>query len=164
MMVSDGSASPRRWLAALLGVLALLTLIGLIAFGMGRPGGGWWGPMGGPMGGHMDGMGGQRTGQGAAPEAVPDAKELTVELTEMAFEPDTLEVTAGEPVNLTVTNVGQAFHDLTIDELDLQVGVEAGETVTAGLEVSEPGEYRYYCSVPGHASAGMEGTLTVLAP
>ncbi|MEX2549982.1 MAG: cupredoxin domain-containing protein [Nitriliruptoraceae bacterium] len=155
-----GRASLRRWLPAFFGILALLLLIGLLVLGTGRPGEGWWGPMGGPMGG----MGGQRTDQDAAPAAVPDAEELTVEMTEMAFEPATLEVTAGEPVNLTVANVGQAFHDLTIDELDLQLGVEPGETVTAGLEADEPGEYRYYCSVPGHASAGMEGTLTVSAP
>ncbi len=150
-------APVRRWLPVLLGILASLLLISVLVFGTGRPGDGWWGPMGGPMGG----MWGQRSGQGEAPDAVPDAEELTVEVTEMAFEPVTLEVTAGEPVNLTVTNVGDAFHDLTIDELDLQLGVEPGETLTAGLEVAEPGEYRYYCSVPGHASAGMEGTLTV---
>jgi plastocyanin len=155
-----GRSSVHRWLPALLGIVALLLLVGLLIFGTGRPGDGWWGSMGGPMGG----MWGQRTDQDAAPDAVPDAEELTVEVTEMAFEPATLEVTAGEPVNLTVTNVGQAYHDLTIDELDLQLGVEPGETVTAGLEVAEPGDYGYYCSVPGHASAGMEGTLTVLAP
>ncbi len=155
-----GGSSVRRWLPALLGALALLLLIGLLVFGTGRPGDGWWGP----MGGHMGGMWGQRSGQGEAPDAVADAEELIVEVTEMAFEPAVLEVTAGEAVNLTVTNVGQAFHDLTIDELDLQIGVEPGQTLTAGLDVAEPGEYRYHCSVPGHASAGMEGILTVLAP
>jgi len=159
-----GQASLRRWLPALLGVLAMLLLIGLLVSGTGRFGDGWWGPMGGPMGGRMDGMWSQGAGRGEAPDAVADAEELTVEVTEMAFEPATLEVAAGEAVNLTVTNVGQAFHDLTIDELDLQIGVEPGQTLTAGLDVAQPGEYRYYCSVSGHASAGMEGTLTVLDP
>jgi plastocyanin len=154
------ASSVRRWLPVVLGVLAVLLLIGLLVSGTGRPGGGWWGP----MDGHMGGMSGQRTGQGAAPDAIPGADEVTVEMTEMAFDPSTLEVTAGEPFNLTVSNVGQAFHDLTIDELDLRIGVDSGQTTTAGLEVAEPGEYEYYCSVSGHASAGMRGTLTVVAP
>jgi plastocyanin len=46
-------------------------------------------------------------------------------------------------------------------------GVEkATETVTGGdappitVEL-KPGKYEYYCPVPGHRQAGMEGTLTV---
>lgn len=157
------NSSLRRWLPVVLAVAAVLLLLGLLLIGTGRPGG-WWGPMDGRTGGHMDGMWGQRTGQGSAPDAVEDAEEVSVEATEMAFEPASFEVTAGEPVNLTVTNTGQAFHDLTIDELDLQIDVDSGQSATAGLEVDEPGEYSYYCSVPGHASAGMQGTLTVVAP
>jgi plastocyanin len=97
-------------------------------------------------------------------QAIPDADEITIEMTEMAFDPATIEVTAGESVNLVVTNRGEVFHDLTIDALDLQIGVDPGQTATAGLEVDEPGEYEYHCSVPGHTEAGMQGTLTVLEP
>jgi plastocyanin len=154
----------RRWLPAALAVVAVLLLLGLLFGGMGRSGGGWWGHMDGRMGGHMDGLWGQRTSQGVAPDAVDGADGVALEATEMAFDPASVEITAGEPVNLTVTNTGRAFHDLTIDELGLQIDVDRGQTATAGLEVDEPGEYVYYCSVPGHASAGMQGTLTVLAP
>lgn len=154
------SSSLRRWLPVVLGVAAVLLLLGLLFAGLGRSGG-WWGPMDGRMGGHMDGMWGQRTSRGVTPDAVDGAEEFSIEATEMAFDPADIEVTVGEPVNLTVTNTGQAFHDLTIDELDLQIDVDSGQTATAGLEIDEPGEYDYYCSVPGHASAGMRGTLTV---
>lgn len=159
-----GSSTLRRWLPALLAVAAVLLLLGLLFAGIGGSSGGWWNPMDGRMGRHMDGMWGQRTSQGTAPDPVEDAEEITIEATEMAFDPSALEITAGEPVNLTITNTGQAFHDLTIDELDLQIGVDSGQTTTAGLEIDEPGEYVYYCSVPGHANAGMQGTLTVVAP
>lgn len=152
-------SSVRRWLPALLAGVAVLVLLGLFFGGTGWSSGGWWGP----MGRHMDGMWGQRSSQGVAPDAVDGADEIGIEATEMAFDPASLEVNAGESVNLTVANVGQVLHDLTIDDLGLQVEVASGETTTIGLEVDEPGEYEFYCSVPGHASAGMRGTLTVVA-
>jgi uncharacterized cupredoxin-like copper-binding protein len=34
----------------------------------------------------------------------------------------------------------------------------AGKTLTLELK---PGAYKFYCSVPGHRMAGMEGTLVV---
>ena len=157
------NSSRRRWLPVVLAVAAVLLLVGLLFAGLGRSGG-WWGPMDGRMGGHMDGMWGQGTSQGVAPDALEDAEEIVIEATEMAFDPASFEVTAGEPINLTVANIGQAFHDLTIDEFDLQIDVDSGQSATAGLEIDEPGEYDYYCSVPGHASAGMQGTLSVVAP
>lgn len=152
-------SSVRRWLPGLLVGVAVLVLLGLLVGGAGWSSGGWWGR----MGGHMDGMWGQRSGQGVTPDAVDGADEISIEATEMAFDPASFEVTAGEPVNLTVTNVGQVFHDLTIDDLDLQVEVGRGETTIVGFEVDEPGVYEFHCSVPGHASAGMRGTLTVVA-
>ena len=145
-----------RWLMIVLIVLVVLVLVALLATGTGRPGDGRWGP--------MDGMMGPRATQGTTPSPIPDADEITIEMTEMAFDPATIEMTAGEPVNLIVTNRGEVFHDLTIDALDLQIGVDPGQTATAGLEVDEAGTYEYYCSVPGHTQAGMQGTLTVLDP
>lgn len=157
--VEATNSSLRRWLPAVLALTAVLLLLGLASSSMGQSGG-WWGF----MGGHMNGMWGQRTSEGVPPEPVGGAEEITVELTEMAFDPAALEIAAGEPVNLVLTNTGGAFHDLTIDDLDVQIGVASGETVTAGLEIDEPGTYSYYCSVPGHAAGGMQGTLTVTEP
>jgi uncharacterized cupredoxin-like copper-binding protein len=141
------------------GVIALALVLGAAASWPG----GRWAPMGAPMhGGHqMHGMMGSTTTDGQAPPAVPDATGVTVAAGEMWFAPEAIHATVGEPVNLTVTNQGAVFHDLVIDELDLRVAVEAGQTTTVGLQLDRPGDYDFYCSVPGHAAAGMRGTLSV---
>lgn len=149
-----------RWLPVALIAVAVLVLAGVTGTGFGTSGG-WWAPMDGHM---MDGHMNQRSTDGSAPAAVADAAEVTVDAGEMWFDPEIVEVVAGEPFNLTVDNRGDVFHDLTINALDLQIDVDAGESATAGLEVSDAGEYEFYCSVPGHRSAGMEGTLTVVEP
>lgn len=155
-----GSAPPvGRWAPVGLVILVVLVLFGLLLAGIGGPGDGWRGQ----TGGHMDGMMG-RTVEGAAPAAVPGADEVIVDAGEMWFDPSALEVTAGEPVNLTVSNRGRVFHDLTIDEFGLQIDVDSDQSTTAGLDLDVPGTYEFYCSVPGHAAAGMRGVITVVEP
>ena len=70
-------------------------------------------------------------------------------------------VPAGD-VEVTLVNDGRALHDVTFEELgdETVVSVPGGETAT-GTVTLEPGTYTYYCSVPGHRAAGMEGQLTV---
>lgn len=65
-------------------------------------------------------------------------------------------------VTFELVNNGAIPHDVTIEELDDETVVEAegGQTATGDVTL-EPGSYTYYCSVPGHRAAGMEGTLTV---
>ena len=41
-------------------------------------------------------------------------------------------------------------------DLEAPLGGTREETFTAAL-----GSYRFYCRVPAHAAAGMEGTLTI---
>jgi uncharacterized cupredoxin-like copper-binding protein len=99
----------------------------------------------------------------ASPAASPAAggTNLAVSTKDIFFDPKTLEGTANVDVTITVTNMGAATHDFTIDELKVQTPMLApGET--AEVKINAPaGDYQYYCSVPGHKEAGMVGTLTL---
>jgi uncharacterized cupredoxin-like copper-binding protein len=64
------------------------------------------------------------------------------------------------PATVVLENQGALEHYVVIDELDLEVEAHGGETVEGTVEL-QPGTYTYYCTVPGHRDAGMEGELTV---
>jgi plastocyanin len=61
---------------------------------------------------------------------------------------------------VVLDNQGQLEHYVVIDELGLEVEAEGGESAEGSVAL-EPGTYTYYCKVPGHREAGMEGELTV---
>lgn len=81
---------------------------------------------------------------------------------ELKFDQTSLEAPAGE-VTITMVNEGNLPHDVAIEGNGVD---EKGDVVTEGgtstvTATLEPGEYTFYCSVPGHQAGGMEGTLTV---
>ena len=141
-------------LAIAVGAIVLL-IVALLWGGMGS---GWmWNSMGRHMG--WTGSASAQTGDATRPYA--DATVVDVTATDLAFDPSAIAVDADQPVNLRLVNRGQVFHDLTIPDLDVTLAAEPGETVTAGITVDTPGTYEFLCTVPGHADAGMRGTLTV---
>ena len=82
---------------------------------------------------------------------------------ELAYTASEATAKAGK-VTVDFNNPQGLTHDVAIEN-------ESGETVgqtelVADEETSttvnlKPGTYHYYCTVPGHREAGMEGTLTV---
>lgn len=66
-------------------------------------------------------------------------------------------------VTITMTNASPVEHNVTIAEGGKILG--ATPTFTGGSKKLtlklKPGKYTFYCTVPGHRQAGMEGTLTV---
>ncbi len=82
---------------------------------------------------------------------------------DLIFEPDALDAKAGEVV-LTYTNPSEVPHNVAIEgdgeDLAQSETVTGGDSADATAEL-EPGEYIFYCSIPGHRESGMEGALTV---
>lgn len=91
---------------------------------------------------------------------IDDAPEVAITADELAFGPDSIELIAGEPVNVALTSA-DIPHDLVVDEIDFYLAADRDETVIVGLEFLEPGTYVGYCSVPGHREAGMELEIVV---
>jgi plastocyanin len=82
---------------------------------------------------------------------------------QLAFASDEATAKAGK-VTVNFTNSSPVPHDVRIEssggeELGgTEVISEKSESATVDLK---PGEYTFFCSVPGHRQGGMEGTLTV---
>jgi plastocyanin len=81
---------------------------------------------------------------------------------QLAYNTTKLQAKAGK-ITITMANASPVEHNVTIAEGSKVVGatpsfVGGSKTVTVTLK---PGTYSFYCSVPGHTQAGMEGTLTV---
>ena len=80
--------------------------------------------------------------------------------TEFAFEPRELTLEAGTAYNILLDNRGALVHDLTIPAIGFRLVAQPGEQTSAGLLVAERGAYEFWCSISGHAEAGMTGVLT----
>jgi plastocyanin len=67
-------------------------------------------------------------------------------------------------VSIDFTNMAPLSHNVTIESASHSVlgstPTFQGGTKTLSLTL-KAGTYKFYCSVPGHRMAGMEGTLTV---
>ena len=81
----------------------------------------------------------------------------------LAFDQKDVSAKAGN-VTIDFDNKQALQHDVKVEDSS---GTELGGTElvssgTATASVSlQPGTYTFFCSVPGHREAGMEGTLTV---
>jgi plastocyanin len=94
----------------------------------------------------------------AESQVVPEGA-LEVQTTNVAYVPDTLRAAGGE-VTVAVRNRDLFWHTFTIDALGVDVTAPVGRLRTVTFE-ARPGTYSYYCRIPGHATLGMRGRLTV---
>jgi Cu/Zn superoxide dismutase len=89
------------------------------------------------------------------------ATEVTVEMVDIDFNPNEFTIPANTDVTVRLPNRGAAVHNFHIDPLDIHSeDVAPGEETTVTIN-AEPGDYEYYCSIPGHRQAGMTGTVHV---
>ena len=100
----------------------------------------------------------------ASHQPTPNATKLALSVPgpQLAYNTKLLSAKAGS-VTISMTNMSPIEHNVTIAEGSKVLG--ATPTFTGGTKVVtlnlKPGKYTFYCSVPGHRQAGMEGTLVV---
>ena len=95
-----------------------------------------------------------------AKDAAAAGAGTAITLSEFAIEPAVVEVAPDG--SLTVTNSGQAEHNVRVEGTDLKSEMIApGGTGTLSLAGLEPGAYTLFCEVSGHEDAGMTAELHV---
>ena len=88
--------------------------------------------------------------------------KLAADPTQIAFDKTSLTSKPGT-VTIDFDNPSQVSHDVAIEKDGKEIAksdliASSSTSVSADLA---PGKYVFFCSVPGHREAGMQGTLTV---
>jgi plastocyanin len=104
------------------------------------------------------------TSSTAAPPAPAGALSLEANPEgQLKYNKTSLTAKAGK-VSIDFTNMSPLAHNVTIESSAHKilgaVPTFQGGSKTLTLDL-KPGTYKFFCSVPGHRMAGMEGTLTV---
>ncbi len=88
-------------------------------------------------------------------------RSIEITATEMRFDPDRVEARTGEQIFLRLRNRGQVAHSLTIElpTGDRTVSADPGVDAILVFRAPAPGEYRFYCRIPGHEE--QQGVLVV---
>ncbi len=75
----------------------------------------------------------------------------------------TMTVAPGTVIDLV--NTGNSVHNFDSEDLGIDQDMPVGETIQVTIpEDAAPGSYEFICNIPGHAAAGMVGTLIIEAP
>jgi plastocyanin len=87
---------------------------------------------------------------------------VTVTATEFKYDPNTINASPGQMINLTVKNVGSVQHTWVLPTSNIKLTIDPGQTVSKTFTApAAAGTYPFECDVPGHKEAGMVGQLIV---
>lgn len=95
--------------------------------------------------------------------------DITITASNLSFEPNTIEATAGELVRIILKNEGDSPHnvafELTSGVVKFTQNVEVGATDSMEFTVPvEVNTYEMYCPVDDHRQQGMTGELIINVP
>jgi len=85
--------------------------------------------------------------------------DLTVCAADTHYDVNTIKVPVGV-LDVKLVNDGAAYHTFKINKTSLDLKANSGKTAEGSVTLAR-GTYTFECTVPGHASAGMKGTIVV---
>jgi len=103
-----------------------------------------------------------------------DPTEVTIVGNQMTFSPSEFNADAGDEITITFENEGRLPHNIGVlkkgssvedfgedDLIVLSETIQGGKSIDVTFTIDNPGEYTFVCNIPGHARAGMTGTLVI---
>jgi plastocyanin len=122
---------------------------------------------------HAEGGTGEQAPEPGSPGGSPSGEPqggpaVTLDVTSpedgsLVFDPERLSAEAGT-ITLAYDNPSPVPHNIFLQDTEESVVAQSDDVTQGAVEISAelpPGEYFYYCNIPGHREGGMEGTLTV---
>ena len=94
------------------------------------------------------------------PQAHASATTIRVSGKEFSFHLSKKSISRPGKVTFVFTNVGTMQHDFSINGKKTRL-IGPHKKASVAVTFRRKGKYRYICTMPGHAAAGMKGTFTV---
>ena len=98
--------------------------------------------------------------------SVEGRKMVTLEADSFKFTPNNIKANQGDEIVIKIVSTSDAGHNFTIKDPRGQIiktlDLPSKQTVEIKIDLSEPGEYTFYCDKPLHSSFGMKGQIEVV--
>ncbi len=73
----------------------------------------------------------------------------------------TLSALTGETVRITIVNTDLVLHDVALEQMNIRSAQILDKGASASIVFAAKASDTYYCTIPGHRAAGMEGRIDV---
>jgi plastocyanin len=111
----------------------------------------------------LAGCGSSSSGSSSSVAAASTSK-LTLAESEFKISPATPRVARTGMITITVKNTGAVVHALAVQTPSgvVKTGpISPGASATLRVDAATAGRYTFFCPIPGHRQAGMQGVLVV---
>jgi plastocyanin len=107
----------------------------------------------GACGGDDDDSGSGNGGDGGG-----EAQSVELTAANFTFDPTTIEAAPGQEIQVTLVNDDSAEHSFTVEDLDVEVEAEGGESADVSFTAPDSGSVEFHCE---YHPDQMKGEITV---